>query len=183
MCPWDSSIVEKQVGIDGGITLQQKVTVPRGGTAKFRLKIRNVGTVPITNIKIVDILPAPTDIGVVSCTGRGSLFNVDLNAPLVAPMGGSVAYSSLINPCRAADLCSNTNCPGCGVTTWTDPWTAARSFKINYGTFILTPNQILTDDFDVTVPLTAVKGQSACNSFGYCARRTNTNIYALAAEN
>ncbi len=183
ICPLDSLIAEKQVSIDGGITWQQNVTVPPGGTARFRLKIRNVGTVPITNIKIVDILPAPTDIGVVSCTPRGSLFNVDLNAPLVPPMGGSVAYSALINPCRAADLCSNTNCAGCGVTAWSDPWSVARSFKINYGVFILNPNQIVTYDFDVKVPLTAIKGQSACNSFGYCATRTNNNINTLAAEN
>jgi len=31
--------------------------------------------------------------------------------------------------------------------------------------FILNPNQVLNYDYDVMVPMTAVKGQSACNSF------------------
>ncbi len=183
ICPLDSLIAEKQVSIDGGITWQQSVTVPPGGIAKFRLKIRNVGTVPITNIKIVDLLPASGDIGVVSCSPRGSQFSVGLNAALPIPVGTTIDYSLQQNPCRSADLCNAPNCPGCIAPAWGAYSAAARSFRMNYGTFILSPNQILTYDYDVLVPLTAVKGQSACNSFGYCATRTNNNINTLAAEN
>ncbi len=183
ICPLDSLIAEKQVSIDGGITWQQSVTVPPGGTARFRIKIRNVGTVPITNIKIVDILPAVGDIGVVSCTSRGSQFNVNLNTALIVPAGATIDYSLQINPCRSTDLCNAPNCVGCVAPGWGVYSPLARSFRMNYGSFILNPNQILTYDYDVTVPLTAVKGQSACNSFGYCATRTNNNINTLAAEN
>ena len=182
ICPLDSLIAEKQVSIDGGITWQQNVTVIPGGTAKFRLKISNVGTVPITSIKIVDILPAVGDVGVVSCAARGSQFNVNLNGAL--PAGPTIDYSTQINPCRSADLCNAPACPGCTSPGWTPLYTpTARSFRLNFGTFILNPSQTLTYDYDVKVPLTAVKGQSACNSFGYCATRTNNNIYTLAAEN
>ena len=183
ICPLDSLIAEKQVSIDGGITWQQSVTVPPGGTAKFRLKIRNVGTVPITNIKIVDILPAVGDIGVVSCSARGSQFSVGLNAALPIPAGTTIDYSLQQNPCRSTDLCNAPNCPGCVASAWGAYSAAARSFRMNYGTFILNPNQILTYDYDVLVPITAVTGQSACNSFGYCATRTNNNVNTLAAEN
>ena len=182
ICPLDSLIAEKQVSIDGGITWQQNVTVIPGGTAKFRLKIRNVGTVPITNISIVDILPSVGDIGVVSCAPRLSQFNVALNAILPAP-ATLTSYSIQINPCRTTELCNAPTCVGCVLPGWNSSWSTARSFRLNYGTFILNPNQILTYDYDVKVPLTAVKGQSACNSFGYCATRTNNNISTLAAEN
>ena len=183
ICPLDSLIAEKQVSIDGGTTWQQSVTVIPGGTAKFRLKIRNVGTVPITNISIVDILPAVGDVGVVSCSARGSQFNVALNAALPAPANPLSAYSNQINPCRTTELCNAPSCVGCTTPGWGSAWATARSFRLNYGAFILNPNQILTYDYDVQVPLTAVKGQNACNSFGYCATRTNNNISTLAAEN
>lgn len=186
ICPLDSLIAEKQVSIDNGATWQQNVTVIPGGTAKFRLKIRNVGTVPITNISIVDILPASGDVGVVSCTGRGSLFNVNLTGPLPTPAGlppYTLPYSTQINPCRSAELCNAPNCVGCMPAAWNASWATARTFRLNYGASILSPNQILIYDYDVQVPVTAKKGESACNSFGYCATRTNNNISTLAAEN
>lgn len=183
ICPLDSLIAEKQVSIDNGVTWQQSVTVPPGGTAKFRLKIRNVGTVPITNIHIVDVLPAIGDKGPVSCSPRLSQFNVVLNTPLPVPAGSTVQYSLQLNPCVNADLCNTPNCSGCTAPGWAGYSAAARSFKIDYGTFILNPNQTLIYDFDVQVPLTAKKGDNACNSFGYCAKRTNNNINTLAAEN
>ena len=183
ICPLDSLIAEKYVSIDGGTTWQQNVTVVPGGTAKFRLKIRNVGTVPITNISIVDILPSnPGDAGVVSCMPRSSAFNVALNAALPAP-ATATSYSNQINPCRNAELCGAPSCGVCAPPGWGPSWATARSFRLNFGTFILNPAQVLNYDFDVVVPLTAKKGESACNSFGYCATRTNNNISTLAAEN
>ena len=182
ICPLDSLIAEKFVSIDGGTTWQQNVTVVPGGTAKFRLKIRNVGTVPITNISIVDILPSIGDAGVVSCTPRLSAFNVALNAMLPAP-ATATSYSNAVNPCRNAELCGAPSCGVCTPPAWGPSFATARSFRLNYGTFILNPAQVLNYDFDVVVPLTAKKGESACNSFGYCATRTNNNISTLAAEN
>lgn len=183
ICPLDSLIAEKQVSIDNGVTWQQSVTVPPGGTAKYRLKIRNVGTVPITNIKIIDILPASGDKGPVSCAPRGSQFTVSLTAPLTVPAGGTIDYSLQQLPCVSTDLCGTPNCSGCSAPAWGAYSANTRSFRMNYGAFILNPNQTLIYDFDVKVPLTAVKGQNACNSFGYCATRTNNYINTLAAEN
>lgn len=185
VCPLDSLISEKLVSIDGGTTWLTTATVPPGGTAKFRCVIKNVGTVPITDIKLVDILPSIGDFGVVNFTfPRNSKYNMELFAALTVPAGGLVAYSSSLNPCRAAEL--GITVPGCTGPGWntfgffTPP--AIRSFKVEFGTFILGPAQTLNYDFDIKVPLSAPKDSIACNSFGFRAKKTNVGTYTLAAE-
>lgn len=185
ICPLDSLISEKLVSIDGGTTWQTTATLPPGGVAKFRCTIKNVGTVPVTDIKLVDILPSVGDYGVVNYTfARNSKYNMELFAVLPVPTGGLVAYSSSLNPCRATEL--GITVPGCTGPGWntfgffSPP--AIRSFKVEFGSFILGPAQVLYYDFDVKVPMSAPKDSIACNSFGFRAKKTNVGTYTLAAE-
>ena len=67
------------------------LTMP-GGTADYQLYVRNVGTMPMTNVTVIDILPFIGDNGVIDATPRGSLWRPNLVGAVQAPAGVTVYY-------------------------------------------------------------------------------------------
>jgi uncharacterized repeat protein (TIGR01451 family) len=75
-----------------------------GGQASLRLRIRNVGTAPATNVRVVDTLDPglvyPQDVTATEVDATGG-------APLTLPPGADVNKPILFNVMRAGRLCHN----------------------------------------------------------------------------
>ncbi|HEV7667588.1 MAG TPA: IPTL-CTERM sorting domain-containing protein [Thermoanaerobaculia bacterium] len=154
-----------------------------GGSIDYRLLVQNVGTIPMNNFVIVDILPFVGDTGVLDTNPRNSLWAPILAAPIDPPPGTSVFYSLSGNPCRPEVGGPNT---GCDPPSWTTaapvPISLARSFKVEFGARTISAFDFLTFDFRMTVPAgTPTGGQQAFNSFAYLGERAD-GIGNLSAE-
>lgn len=84
-----------------------------GGNIDYKLTIENKGTLPLTTLEIIDILPHPGDTGVILTNqGRGSLFTIhhileitayliDANGTLIlSHLPITIYYSKSFNPIR-----------------------------------------------------------------------------------
>lgn len=154
-----------------------------GGAIDYRLLVQNVGTIPMNNFVIVDILPFVGDTGVLDTNPRNSLWAPILTAPIVPPPGTTIYYSLSGNPCRPEVGGPNS---GCDPPNWTTaapvPISLARSFKVEFGARTIQPFDFLTFDFRMTVPAGApTGGAQAFNSFAYLGARAD-GIGNLSAE-
>ncbi|HXU29397.1 MAG TPA: GEVED domain-containing protein, partial [Thermoanaerobaculia bacterium] len=159
---------------DGGFTAASLGTL-LGGSIDYRLLVQNVGTIPMNNFVIVDILPFVGDTGVLDTNPRNSLWAPILTAPITAPPGTTLSYSLSGNPCRPEVGVPNT---GCDPPNWTTaapvPISLARSFKVEFSARTIQPFDFLTFDFRMTVPAgTPTGGQQAFNSFAYLGARAD----------
>ena len=167
---------------DAGFTAASAGTL-FGGAIDYRLLVQNVGTIPMNNFVIVDILPFVGDTGVLDTNPRNSLWAPILTAPIAAPPGTTLYYSLSGNPCRPEVGGPNT---GCDPPNWTTaapvPISLARSFKVEFGARTIQPFDFLTFDFRMTVPAgTPTGGAQAFNSFAYLGARAD-GIGNLSAE-
>ncbi len=154
-----------------------------GGAINYRLLVQNVGTIPMNNFVIVDILPFVGDTGVLDTNPRSSLWAPILTAPITPPPGTTILYSLSGNPCRPEVGGPNT---GCDPPNWTTaapvPVSLARAFKVEFGARTINPFDFLTFDFRMTAPGNApLGGQQAFNSFAYLGARAD-GIGNLSAE-
>jgi uncharacterized repeat protein (TIGR01451 family) len=166
---------------DGAFTSTSAGTLI-GGSIDYQLKVQNVGTVPMQNFVIVDILPFVGDTGVRDLNPRGSQWMPLLTAPIVPPAGTTLFYSTAGNPCRPE---VGVSVPGCTPPNWTtvppDPITSVRSFKVEFGSRVVGPFDFVSFNFHLTAPGNVPAGQSAFNSFAYQADRVD-GLGQLAAE-
>lgn len=158
-------------------------TVP-GGLADYRLVVFNTGNVPMSNMKIVDILPFVGDRGVVADEPRNSAWRPNLIGPVTVPAGVTVYYSTEPNPCRT-DL--NTSSPaGCTGPTWstTPPAdiTSVQSLKFDFGSTVVASRDSVELTWQMRAPYGAPPSIVAWNSFGYVATRTDGGGDLLASE-
>ncbi|MBW7882049.1 MAG: DUF11 domain-containing protein, partial [Caldilineaceae bacterium] len=109
------------------------LTVP-GGAVDYRVVITNSSNVSVTNLVMVDILPAIGDTAVVASVNRLSAWRPNLQGPVTGPGGVplTIWYSTKGNPCRPEMIASGP--PGCEAPSWSttlpgDP-TSVRSIKI-----------------------------------------------------
>ncbi|MEM9481298.1 MAG: SdrD B-like domain-containing protein [Verrucomicrobiota bacterium] len=159
-------------------------TVP-GGEANYQLKILNSGNVGMTEVTIIDVLPAIGDRGVVDNSARGSEWSPFLVGEVSAPDGVQVYYSTEANPQR------DELTPGLPADAAAANWsstppndiTQVRSLKFDFGSYVLEPGEELTLEWPMRVPGRAPdNGEVAWNSFGFVGMRTDTREFLLASE-
>lgn len=159
-------------------------TVP-GGTADYKLMVRNMGGVLMKNLVIVDILPTPGDTGVVDLSARNSQWAPYLAGPVAAPAGATVYYSTSKNPCRPELVPSGP--AGCEDPKWTATppadITTVRSVKFDLSAIDIYPLDELTLTWPMRAPWSApTAGQAAWNSFGFVASRGDTGEALFPSE-
>ena len=158
-------------------------TVP-GGSADYRLKVYNAGSVPITNAVVIDILPFIGDNGVLDPQTRLSQWRPNLAGPVTPSTGVTVYYSTQSNPCRPE---LNYNPAGCTNANWSTvppaDLTQVQALKFDFGSTIINPGDSLFLSWPMRAPTTApMNGEIAWNSFGYVGTRTDNNTQLLPAE-
>ena len=166
---------------DGGAVATSAGTLVGGGI-EYHLRVQNVGTVPMQNFVLIDILPFVGDTGVRDTSSRGSQWTPLLAAPIVPPSGTTLYYSTSGNPCRGEVGGPTT---GCDAPNWTTvaptPITSVRSFKLEFGDRVVNPFDFVEFTFVMTMPGDVGPGQTAYNSFAYQADRAD-GFGPLAAE-
>jgi uncharacterized repeat protein (TIGR01451 family) len=153
-----------------------------GGDLSYRLHVQNVGTVPMQNFVLVDILPFVGDTGVRDTSPRGSQWTPLLAAPISPPAGTTLYYSTSGNPCRGEVGGPTTSCdPPNWTTVPPDPITSVRSFKVEFGSRVVGAFDTVEFIFHLTAPGNVPAGTFAYNSFAYQSDRAD-GLGSLAAE-
>ncbi|GAB3991203.1 hypothetical protein GCM10028807_20800 [Spirosoma daeguense] len=162
----------------------------RGGKADYKLIVKNTGNIPMKNVAIVDILPFINDKGVIDLSNRDTQWRPNLAAPISAPTGITVYYSTAQNPCRDEMKSSSDPSPfptGCTPANWStvppSDITTVQSLKFDFGTIVVNPGDSLQLTWPMRAPIDApANGEIAWNSFGFVATRNDNNVTLLAAE-
>ncbi len=153
-----------------------------GGKVDYQLQVQNVGSVPMQNLVLIDILPFVGDTGVRDTSPRGSQWQPLLAAPILPPPGTVLSYSTSGNPCRGEVGGPTTACdPPNWTTVPPTPITAARSFKVEFGSRVVGPFDTVKFVFHLTAPGNVAPATTAFNSFAYQADRGD-GLGSLAAE-
>ncbi|NEO78647.1 SdrD B-like domain-containing protein [Moorena sp. SIO4G3] len=155
-------------------------TVP-GGQVDYQLTITNQGTVPMTNILVVDILPAIGDTQVLNTSSaRGSQWRPNLAGPVtVAIPGVTVEYTTNSNPCRpnpsdGQDLNWPSGCVNDWSTTFPSDPSAVTALRFNLGNLVLDPLESVILNWPMRAPAGApTNGEIAWNSFAFVSTRTD----------
>ncbi len=166
-------------------------TLP-GGKADYQLQIRNPGTVGMTEIVIIDILPHVGDSSVVTLLPRDSRWTSNLVGPVLAPVGVTVYYSLETNPCRDVEGIVPSGPPSCAAPNWSTvpptDITTVRSLKFDFGSTVLNPGEEIVLEWPMRAPVTALDAIGAMpdsiawNSFGFIAERADNGATLLASE-
>jgi LruC domain-containing protein/uncharacterized repeat protein (TIGR01451 family) len=159
-------------------------TTVAGGSLLYRLQVINVGNVPMKNAQIIDVLPYVGDTGVLDPQDRLSAWRPNLIAPVVAPTGVVVYYSTQSNPCRTELGYSPDGCtdPAWSVTPPADI-TTVQALKFDFGSIVVNPQDKLELTWPMRAPIGApTKGEIAWNSFGYVATRADNLVALLPSE-
>ncbi|HNP52968.1 MAG TPA: SdrD B-like domain-containing protein, partial [Ferruginibacter sp.] len=163
-------------------------TVP-GSKADYQMIVRNTGNVTIKNIRLIDILPAEGDSGVIDLSPRASAWRPNLAGPIDAPAGITVYYSSEPNPCRDEIKPPTAASPfpaGCAVANWTslvpEDLTQVRAIKIDFGARQLTGGDSILFTWPMRAPINTDTSKVAWNSFAFTARRADNDAVLIAAE-
>ena len=163
--------VSKLLSTDGGTNFASSGTVSPGSNARYRLNYKNTSNVPVSSIKLIDLLGK--DAGANDwlifnrSVPRGSQFDVSYVGnhtssllPAASPPIPSLSWAAGQNICLPPYVTTG----GCIPTTWTA--VPDRNITADYGNiFNLAPNTNLLEDFDVGIPLTALNTQKVCNDF------------------
>ena len=166
---------------DGGSVSTSAGTLT-GGALKYRLRVQNPGSVPMQNFVLIDILPFVGDTGVRDTSPRGSQWTPLLVAPITPPAGTTLYYSTSGNPCRPEVGGPTTSCdPPNWTTVPPDPITSVRSFKVEFGSRVVGPSDLLEFFFSMTTPGDVPAGTFAYTSFAYPADRAD-GLGSLATE-
>ncbi|HEX9982148.1 MAG TPA: GEVED domain-containing protein [Thermoanaerobaculia bacterium] len=166
---------------DGGAVATSAGTLTGGGI-EYHLRVQNVGTVPMRNFVLIDILPFVGDTGVRDTNPRGSQWSPLLAAPIVPPAGTTIYYSTSGNPCRAEVGGPTSSCdPPNWTTVAPEPIASVRSFKLEFGDRVVNPFDFVEFTFVMTTPGNVPPAAVAYNSFAYQADRAD-GFGPLAAE-
>lgn len=156
-------------------------TLP-GGAIEYHIHIQNPGTVPMQNFVLIDILPFVGDTDVRDANPRGSQWTPLLVAPITAPAGTTISYSTTGNPCRGE---VGGPVSGCTAPNWTtvppDPISAVRAFKLDFGSRVFGPGDVIDFTYFMTTPGNVAPATTAFNSFAYQSDRSD-GLGSLAAE-
>lgn len=149
-------------------------TVSASGQFQYRMTVKNLSSQPMSNIRMIDILPYINDVGVLTSSSRDSQWTPVLKSSITQPAGTTITYSTSSNPNRGP---IGRPAIGEASTTWlsTVPAdiTTVRSIKVEYpGTLAANSSFVLT--YDMVSPVGAPSsGEIAWNSFGMQAQNPN----------
>ena len=158
-----------------------------GGTMQYKLIVSNPGNIPLTAIRLMDILPAIGDVGVMlHSQPRNSNFALSLTAPVSVPLGVTVKYSTSSNPVRT-DLDSTLSSPAgaqAGTFSTTPPATLAdtKSLLFDFGALVLNPGESREILWTMSVPAGAAAGQVAWNSFAHRSQVASSGVALPPSE-
>lgn len=155
-----------------------------GGSLLYKLQVSNVGNVQMKNAQVIDILPFVGDTGVLDPANRLSAWRPNLIAPVVAPSGVVVYYSTQSNPCRTDLGYSPAGCtnPAWSISPPADI-TTVQALKFDFGNIVVNPLDKLELSWPMRAPIGApTKGEIAWNSFGYVATRADNLVALLPSE-
>nr|WP_188268428.1 MULTISPECIES: DUF11 domain-containing protein [unclassified Streptomyces] len=145
----------------------QVAPVTSGGTFDYRVRLGNLGNRQLTDFVAYDLLGTPTSHGVTD--GRyNDTTNTVWTPVLTGPIDTTgtpvtITYSTKEDPCRPEMDATRGTAPfWCGgqVDTSFVPasevtdWTLIRSLRFDFGDTVLEPGQILTFEWEMTVPVT-----------------------------
>jgi uncharacterized repeat protein (TIGR01451 family) len=173
------------------VTWDSCVSVPPGATVYYRLKVKNTGNVPFSQIKMMDLLPTPGDKYVVNCNSRGSTIPIYLTSALPLGNASTIEYSTNYLPTRGSYLnLIPDNTIGCNsAAVWNTypmiPGNAVtiqnqKSIRIDFASYTLPAGQTETYFFSAQVPPGATAGSVGWNSFA--ATASQNSIQTLGAE-
>ena len=156
-----------------------------GGTADYRLIVRNLGNITMKNITVVDILPFVGDKAVIGMQARLTEWRPSLiSAVSFSPNNPNIKvyYSTSQNPCRAEVY----NSAGC-VNDWslTPPanLSTVQSLKFDFGTLTLAGGDSIQLSWQMRAPIDApTAGEIAWNSFAYATTRADNNVVLAPSE-
>lgn len=134
-----------------------------GAQDRYQISLKNTGSVELDGGTIINILPRPGDLAVLSSAARNpttSTFPVFLaGTPQYPTLSTPVtmSYSTAVNPCRVEFAYTPT---GCAAPAWTD-WAAippsalssVSALKFEFGANILKPGISWTVQMAVTTPV------------------------------
>ncbi len=176
--------------IDGdGYTRTPCVAVStEGGLANYKLILTNDGSVDLTNIVLVDVLPHLNDTGVLLYDDARLTEWVPVMAGSVTSSEPSVVidYSPSYNPCRPEIGGPNDQGVNCEDPTWstTAPAdiTTVGAMRFDYGDFVLAPGASIELTWPMRVPVGTPADEIAWNSFAQKSTRDDIGIDLLASE-
>jgi|GEM_PF-3715732 len=191
LCPPQAVLSpSEQVSLDG-VNWVQDTSVIAGQKVFYRITLKNNGNVPLTQIKLVDILPAIGDPSVSNCdTPRNSTAFVSLIDSLSEPSGTNipVLYSLSSSPSRYSLLGNTGTAPACESGIFQPLNTIHTSiqnisaFEINYGSAVLLPGESNVYTYAALVPIGPLDSSKAYNSFAATATITGSNVLLKGPE-
>ncbi|MFY7963962.1 MAG: SdrD B-like domain-containing protein, partial [Chitinophagaceae bacterium] len=160
------------------------LTTP-GGLANYRLVVRNLGNIPMTGVKVVDILPFIGDKAVIGTQDRLTQWRPNLASTVtITPStpGIQVYYSTSQNPCRP-EVYNSVGCVNDWNLTPPSDLTTVQSLKFDFGTQVLSGGDSIQLAWQMRAPIDApTAGEIAWNSFAYVATRTDNNVTLAPSE-
>ncbi len=200
--PWDNSaslyICERKVPLEltkevsaDNVLWDSCISVSPGATVYYRLKVKNAGNVPFSQIKMMDLLPTPGDKYVVNCNSRLSTIPIYLTSALPLGNASTIEYATNFLPTRGAYLnLIPDNTVGCNsAATWL-PYASIpgipaaiqnqKAIRIDFASYSLAAGQTETYFFSAQVPPGAPIGSVGWNSFA--ATASQNAVQTLGAE-
>jgi uncharacterized repeat protein (TIGR01451 family) len=148
------------------------------GTFTYKLIVTNPGNVPLTDIKIMDILPYIGDNGVILTSAvRDTQYTPYLTTQITTPAGITALYSTTNNPVRS-DLDPALGDPTTGLAgsfaaSAPADLTTVKTILLDFGTLVLAPLESKEITWTMTAPFSVIPGQIAWNSFGHRSTATD----------
>jgi uncharacterized protein (DUF2141 family) len=152
---------------------------------RFRVTVRNTSPYALRDVVMVDMLPRPSDGGVLNVAARRNTSDASpvlLTGPVQARVGDVVSYSTVSNPCRTE---VGYEPSGCVTANWSttlpgDPATVT-AVKVAFAGQ-LAAGSSFDAVLPVTMPTTAVAEVSSANSAAFVARRVDNLTALLPSE-
>lgn len=160
ICALPAAFVEKRVKGNLDAAFGTSGNGHPGSIANYEITVHNTGNTPIGNMVLVDRMPFPGDVTIMSCIPRNSQFSLFPAAALSIP-GATVTYSNTGNIATGWPTAPT----ACAVTGSFAPAFQPNSIRIAL-TNPIPAGGNYTFTFPVSVPGNAVPGQTACNSIG-----------------
>lgn len=154
----------KEISKNGLVWTDHLVETPGySGTIQYRLRVENIGNMPVTNHEIYDELPFPGDVYFPTLNSRGS--NFALNSPI--NLLSSPNYSAnVLNSAGRVDTCGD---PVSGLLS--------SSNTIKYvSNSVLNPTDVFEMKYSGTLPTGLTTGNKAVNSAYFLDCTGYTNI-------
>jgi uncharacterized repeat protein (TIGR01451 family) len=166
ICSYSGFGISKKVKGSANTTFANTGQGAPGSNVEYEITLNNTGTVPISNIEVIDRIPAQNNLTILGpvSTVIPNAFNMEM---IAAPINSnySVSYTNTQNIC--------TLWPGSGTPCNSGLWSGTLAnggvkFLFN-PTFTIIPGGSSTFTFQTKIPSNAANNQIDCNKIGMSA--------------